>query len=70
MNRPKTANARRIGPQLLAQQADDEHDFTSAVAEQVESVEMLLVTPESGAPIQSCRSISVEPAAIASVLNR
>ena len=39
--------ARRIGPKLLAQQADDERDLHQAVAEQVESEEIVLLDREA-----------------------
>ena len=60
--RAEHGEARRIGPQLLAQQADDQHRFHDAVAEQVESVEMVLATEklsrevEQVVAIQSLRS--------------
>ena len=78
MNRPNTTIARRIGPQLLAQQADDEHAFHEPVAEQVEGVEMMLLA-EKLSKSQRCdpvvalsyaRSSSVDAPTIASVLTR
>ena len=55
--RAEHGEARRIGPQLLAQQADHQDRFDDPVAEQIESVEIVLGDGEVRANSSNCRAI-------------